>query len=96
MKTVTYAVPDISCMHCVHTIQMELADVQGVKSVKADQISKMVERSVKVIVSRNQLPCRRLNKVGPSAWDTVLKTCPPTNIGELCLKQNSLLSPSLA
>ena len=43
MKTVTYSVPDISCMHCVHTIQMELADVQGVKSVKADQASKMVE-----------------------------------------------------
>ncbi len=43
MKTVTYSVPDISCMHCVHTIQMELADVQGVQSVKADQASKMVE-----------------------------------------------------
>ena len=43
MKTVTYSVPDISCMHCVHTIQMELANVQGVTSVKADQASKMVE-----------------------------------------------------
>jgi copper chaperone len=43
MKTVTYSVPDISCMHCVHTIQMELADMQGVQSVKADQASKMVE-----------------------------------------------------
>jgi copper chaperone CopZ len=30
-------------MHCVHTIQTELADVQGVQSVKADQASKMVE-----------------------------------------------------
>jgi copper chaperone CopZ len=30
-------------MHCVHTIQTEVADVQGVQSVKADQTSKMVE-----------------------------------------------------
>jgi copper chaperone CopZ len=30
-------------MHCVHTIQTELADVQGVRSVKADESSKMVE-----------------------------------------------------
>jgi copper chaperone CopZ len=30
-------------MHCVHTIQTEVADVQGVQSVKADQASKMVE-----------------------------------------------------
>jgi len=43
MKTVTYSVPNISCQHCVHTIQTELADVQGVQSVKADQTSKMVE-----------------------------------------------------
>jgi copper chaperone len=43
MKTVTYSVPNISCMHCVHTIQMEVADVIGVQSVKADQASKMVE-----------------------------------------------------
>ena len=43
MKTVTYSVPNISCMHCVHTIQTELADLQGVHSVKADQVSKKVE-----------------------------------------------------
>jgi copper chaperone CopZ len=30
-------------MHCVHTIQTEVSDVQGVQSVKADQVSKMVE-----------------------------------------------------
>jgi len=43
MKTVTYSVPNISCMHCVHTIQTELADMKGVLSVKADQAGKMVE-----------------------------------------------------
>jgi copper chaperone CopZ len=30
-------------MHCVHTIQTEVADMQGVQSVKADAASKIVE-----------------------------------------------------
>jgi copper chaperone CopZ len=34
---VTYSIPDIHCGHCVHTIQSELIDLPGVKSVKADQ-----------------------------------------------------------
>lgn len=33
---VTYAIPNINCGHCVHTIQSELIDLPGVKSVKAD------------------------------------------------------------
>jgi len=43
MITIKYAVPNISCGHCVHTIQTELADLAGVKSVKADASSKIVE-----------------------------------------------------
>jgi copper chaperone len=43
MTTVTYSVPNISCGHCVHTIQTELADLTGVKTVKADAASKKVE-----------------------------------------------------
>jgi len=43
MTTVTYSVPNISCMHCVHTIQTEVSDLAGVKSVKADAMSKQVE-----------------------------------------------------
>lgn len=43
MTTVTYSVPNISCGHCVHTIQTELSDVQGVQSVVADQDTKNVE-----------------------------------------------------
>ena len=43
MTTVTYSVPNISCGHCVHTIQTELSDVQGVQSVVADQESRKVE-----------------------------------------------------
>jgi len=43
MITVKYSVPNISCMHCVHTIQTEVGDLQGIQSVKADPASKMVE-----------------------------------------------------
>ncbi len=34
---VTYSIPSIHCGHCVHTIQSELIELPGVKSVKADQ-----------------------------------------------------------
>ena len=40
MKTVTYTIPNISCMHCVHTIKTEVSDVEGVKSVDADAATK--------------------------------------------------------
>jgi copper chaperone CopZ len=43
MTTVTYSIPNISCGHCVHTIQTELSDVVGVKSVNANQDTKQVE-----------------------------------------------------
>ncbi len=42
MKTVTYTVPNISCMHCVHTIKSELSEVKGVASVNADAATKQV------------------------------------------------------
>ena len=42
MQTITYTVPNISCMHCVHTIKTELSDLAGVKSVEADANSKKV------------------------------------------------------
>ena len=35
MKTVTYSIPNISCNHCVHTIQTEVGDLAGIKSVVA-------------------------------------------------------------
>ena len=43
MTTIKYSVPNISCMHCVHTIQTEVSDLAGVKSVQADANSKAVE-----------------------------------------------------
>jgi copper chaperone len=43
MTTVTYTVPNISCAHCIHTIQVEVAEVPGVQFVKADLATKQVE-----------------------------------------------------
>ncbi len=43
MTTVTYTIPSISCGHCVRTIQNEVAELEGVQSVKADVTTKSVE-----------------------------------------------------
>lgn len=40
MTTVTYKIPNISCGHCVHTIQMELRDLEGVQKVEASAETK--------------------------------------------------------
>lgn len=42
MNTVTYSIPNISCGHCVHTIQTEVSDMPGVNSVLADQETQKV------------------------------------------------------
>ncbi len=43
MSTVTYNVPAIHCAHCTHTIEMEVGELQGVQSVKADLNTKNVQ-----------------------------------------------------
>ena len=35
MQNLAYSVPNISCDHCVHTIKMEVGELEGVVSVKA-------------------------------------------------------------
>lgn len=42
MPEKTVHVPGISCGHCVATIERELANLQGVTHVRADQESKRV------------------------------------------------------
>jgi len=42
VESKTFLVPNISCGHCVHTVEMELGDLAGVSSVKAEQDSKLV------------------------------------------------------
>lgn len=43
MTTVKYQVPNISCGHCVNTIEMEVGELAGVQSVKASNETKSVE-----------------------------------------------------
>ena len=68
MTTKTVVVPNISCGHCTHTIESELAEVAGVQSVQADQESK------KVTVSFD----------APATWEKIVATLeeidyPPAN-----------------
>ena len=42
MTTKTFTVPNISCGHCTHTIEMELSDLAGVRSVKAEEATQQV------------------------------------------------------
>lgn len=42
MNTITLIAPAIHCGHCVHTIQSEVGELAGVKSVVAEQDSKRV------------------------------------------------------
>jgi len=42
MTTKTFAVPNISCNHCVHTVKTELGELAGVQSVAADAQTKQV------------------------------------------------------
>ncbi len=42
MSSKTYSVPNISCHHCVATIERELGVVPGVETVKGDLEAKQV------------------------------------------------------
>ena len=55
MKTVTYTVPNISCMHCVHTIKTEVGDLEGVQSVNADAETKQVTISFDAPTTEDQI-----------------------------------------
>ncbi len=42
MQTKTFEVPNISCGHCVMTIQNEVSELPGVSKVQADQATRQV------------------------------------------------------
>ncbi len=42
MPVKTYSVPNISCGHCVMTIERELKELPGVKNVQANEQTKAV------------------------------------------------------
>jgi copper chaperone CopZ len=42
MKSITFDIPNISCGHCVHTIQTELSELAGVSKVAASEADRKV------------------------------------------------------
>ena len=42
MTTLTLTIPNISCGHCVHTVQTEVGELTGVQRVVADQNTRVV------------------------------------------------------
>lgn len=55
MTSVKYSVPNISCGHCVHTIQSEVAELAGVQSVRADQETRVVEIAFEAPATEEQI-----------------------------------------
>ncbi len=69
MITVKYYIPNISCQHCVNTIQRELSALEGVKTVLADVNSKEVtvtfdppanEEAIKELLAEINYPVEHL------------------------------------
>ncbi|HSM25125.1 MAG TPA: heavy-metal-associated domain-containing protein [Anaerolineaceae bacterium] len=42
MTSLTFSIPNISCGHCVHTIQSELSELEGIEKVEASSDTKLV------------------------------------------------------
>ena len=61
MTTKSFTVPNISCGHCTHTIEMEVGELAGVKSIKAEIDSKKVtvEWDSPATWSRLKISCKR-------------------------------------
>jgi copper chaperone CopZ len=55
MFTVKYAIPNISCGHCVKTIQTEVAELPGVQSVQADAATRTAQITFDAPASEEQI-----------------------------------------
>ena len=55
MTSVTFSVPNISCGHCVNTIQMEVAELEGVSSVQASNSTRQVTIEFEAPASQEQI-----------------------------------------
>lgn len=72
MKTVTYSIPKIHCDHCLHTIQMEVGELEGVESVKARLAETDVtivyddptsEEQIKALLAEIDYPVQQLTQI---------------------------------
>ncbi|MGA2819300.1 MAG: heavy-metal-associated domain-containing protein [Anaerolineales bacterium] len=55
MTSVTYTVPNISCLHCIHTIQSEVGGLSGVRQVEADLATKEVRVAFDAPATEDQI-----------------------------------------
>lgn len=55
MTTVNFTIPAISCGHCLHTIRMELGQLEGVSSVEATLEDKQVSVTYAAPASEDQI-----------------------------------------
>ena len=62
METITLSIPSINCSHCVHTINMELSELDGVSQVESSVENKTTtisfdapanEASIRKLLKRN-------------------------------------------
>ena len=55
MLTITVKTPDISCGHCVHTIESEVGELAGIQQVQAAEDSKLVTITYDAPATREQI-----------------------------------------
>lgn len=55
MTTLTVKAPNISCGHCIHTIQNEVGELPGVKRVQAKEDTKLVTISFEPPATQEQI-----------------------------------------
>ena len=55
MISTTYNIPNISCNHCVKTIEFELGEIPGIEDVKADADTKTAEVVYKDPATEDQI-----------------------------------------
>jgi copper chaperone CopZ len=69
MTTLTLNVPNISCGHCVHTIQTEVGELPGVQKVVANETTRVVtvdfaapatEQQIETLLAEINYPAEKL------------------------------------
>ncbi len=58
MTTLTLTVPNISCGHCVHTVQTEVGELTGVQRVVADETTRIVVIDFAPPATQDQIEAR--------------------------------------
>lgn len=43
MTTVTYSIPTLHCGHCIHSVEMEVGELEVVQAIKAELATKKVQ-----------------------------------------------------